>query len=61
MRALQASPAPDLPGLCSNTCNYANDVDCDDGGLGNDYASCLVSCTYQTLLLKSHVSGVFMT
>ena len=54
-RALQASPAPVVPGLCSNTCHYANDVDCDDGGPGYDYASCLVLCTDCTLLPKMHV------
>ena len=27
-------------GLCSNTCNYAADGDCDDGGPNSDYSGC---------------------
>lgn len=27
-------------GLCTNTCLYANDGDCDDGGPGSDYDLC---------------------
>jgi hypothetical protein len=29
-----------VPGLCTNTCRYANDFDCDDGGPGFDYSFC---------------------
>ena len=34
------SPAPPRACLCLNTCHYANDDDCDDGGAGAEYASC---------------------
>jgi hypothetical protein len=34
-------PSSPLPGGCDdNTCQYAFDVDCDDGGLGSDYRLC---------------------
>jgi len=33
-----SGPAPN-PG-CDNTCQYAFDVDCDDGGSGSDYSLC---------------------
>ena len=26
--------------VCDNTCGYANDRDCDDGGLGSEYSVC---------------------
>jgi hypothetical protein len=38
----QSSPPP--PVLCSETCNFASDVDCDDGGPGADFNA----CTYGT-------------
>ena len=38
----QSSPPP--PVLCSETCNFASDVDCDDGGPGSDFNA----CTYGT-------------
>eukprot|EP00900_Chrysochromulina_parva_P011793 jgi/Chrpa1/20614/Chrysochromulina_OHIO_Genome00026547-RA len=38
----QSSPPP--PILCSETCNFASDVDCDDGGPGSDFNA----CTYGT-------------
>jgi len=45
-------PAPSPPptstgGGCSETCNYASDNDCDDGGPGSDYSSCTLGtdCT----------------
>jgi hypothetical protein len=35
------SPTPAPPGFtCVNTCNYASDGDCDDGGSGNEYGIC---------------------
>ena len=35
------SPSPPLvPSLCSNTCNYASDGECDDGGPGAEYGIC---------------------
>jgi len=34
------TPAPDLP--CTNTCIYAFDIDCDDGGRGADYSLCSI-------------------
>ena len=37
------SPPPPPPtnlGPCSNTCNYASDGDCDDGGPGAEFADC---------------------
>ena len=50
-----ASPDPDLEGLddsavtafktvtaCGHTCPYANDGDCDDGGLGASYHLCVI-------------------
>jgi hypothetical protein len=33
-------PSPPLPGCDDNTCQYAFDVDCDDGGAGSDYTLC---------------------
>ena len=33
------SPPPP-PGQCSNTCGYANDFDCDDGGPGAEFTAC---------------------
>ena len=30
----------DFPGLCLNTCSYANDQTCDDGGPNSDYSLC---------------------
>ena len=33
-------PSPPAPFVCSNTCRYANDNDCDDGGPGAEYAIC---------------------
>jgi len=29
---------PSAPGLCDNTCNYASDMECDDGGAGTEYS-----------------------
>ena len=34
------SPGASAPGLCSNTCYYHDDVMCDDGGPGSEYACC---------------------
>merc|ERR1719356_1571002 len=34
------TPEPTPQEFCSNSCNYANDGDCDDGGPGAGYASC---------------------
>ena len=37
-------PSPPPPGApCSNTCYYASDGDCDDGGEGAEYTICAVS------------------
>ncbi|MEM6956302.1 MAG: hypothetical protein AAF645_11455 [Myxococcota bacterium] len=32
-------PAPG-PGGCTNTCSFADDGDCDDGGPGSDFSVC---------------------
>ena len=37
---LPPQPAPPLPGLCLNTCVYAGEGDCDDGGPGSEYSFC---------------------
>ena len=33
-------PAPPASSECSDTCNYASDHDCDDGGPGAEYTAC---------------------
>jgi hypothetical protein len=35
-------PMPPMspPGVCLNTCRYASDSDCDDGGAGSEYSMC---------------------
>ncbi|KAL1496014.1 hypothetical protein AB1Y20_014647 [Prymnesium parvum] len=33
-------PPPHSPGICYEDCVYSNDLECDDGGPGADYASC---------------------
>ena len=33
-------PPPPVPPGCTNTCSYAGDKDCDDGGPGSDYNLC---------------------
>jgi len=33
-------PPPSRPGICSDTCYFAYDSDCDDGGPGAEYISC---------------------
>lgn len=46
----QPHPPPPLPPrpppppfeTCGNTCNYENDGDCDDGGMGSEYAICSI-------------------
>jgi hypothetical protein len=35
-----SQPAPEPEELCSNTCIYAFDGDCDDGGPNSDYSFC---------------------
>jgi len=36
-----SSPPPPAPGSCDdNSCQYAFDIDCDDGGIGSDYSLC---------------------
>ena len=41
------SPHSHLPtGPCSNTCNYASDGDCDDGGPGAEFAECSLGTDY---------------
>jgi len=37
-----ASPSPPPPpyNFCGETCNYASDNDCDDGGAGSEFTSC---------------------
>ena len=37
-------PGPPGSGVCSNTCHYAGDGDCDDGGAGGEYSQCF-PCT----------------
>ena len=37
-------PGPPGSGTCVNTCRYASDGDCDDGGPGSDYSEC-TPCT----------------
>jgi len=32
---------PPPPGLCTNTCRFANDSECDDGGPGHEFSECL--------------------
>jgi hypothetical protein len=40
-RVCSLPPAPPpAPGLCTNTCIYAADGDCDDGGPGAEFAAC---------------------
>jgi len=34
-----SSPPP--PGLCTNTCRFASDTECDDGGPGHEFSECL--------------------
>ncbi|MGE0789791.1 MAG: hypothetical protein AB7S26_29225 [Sandaracinaceae bacterium] len=34
------TPADPMPALCSDTCTYANDGECDDGGPGSTYSDC---------------------
>ena len=34
------APADAAAALCSNSCQYAGDFDCDDGGVGSQYSSC---------------------
>lgn len=34
------TPTPMPSALCSNTCEFANDGDCDDGGPGHDFDLC---------------------
>ena len=36
----RAQPSPSSGGSCSNTCNSANDGECDDGGPRSQYAVC---------------------
>mmetsp|Transcript_12948 Transcript_12948/g.25042 ORF Transcript_12948/g.25042 Transcript_12948/m.25042 type:complete len:1027 (+) Transcript_12948:330-3410(+) len=40
-------PPPAAGGGCSNTCGYAGDGDCDDGGAGSEYSFCTLGsdCT----------------
>jgi hypothetical protein len=38
--APDAGPPPPPPGLCTDTCEYASDGYCDDGGAGSDGAVC---------------------
>ena len=33
-------PGPPNSGSCLNTCRYASDGDCDDGGSGGEYSAC---------------------
>ena len=33
-------PSPPLDELCNDSCTYAVDLDCDDGGPGSEYAAC---------------------
>ena len=40
--ALLSGVSPASGQSCSNTCNYASDTDCDDGGMGAEYSSCTV-------------------
>eukprot|EP00900_Chrysochromulina_parva_P005704 jgi/Chrpa1/15134/Chrysochromulina_OHIO_Genome00020374-RA len=41
---VSAQSSPPSPIVCSETCNFASDVDCDDGGPGSDFNA----CTYGT-------------
>ena len=42
--AIMPPPGPPGSGTCLNTCNYASDGDCDDGGNGHEYSAC-TPCT----------------
>jgi|GEM_PF-5269862 hypothetical protein len=35
-------PVGDAQTMCSNTCSYANDGECDDGGVGSQYSACSI-------------------
>lgn len=35
-----SNPGGSSSGRCTNTCEYADDGDCDDGGSGSDYSLC---------------------
>lgn len=36
----EPEPEPEPTGMCTNTCQYANDGECDDGGPNSDYSVC---------------------
>ena len=44
-RRLTSESAPTGPSLCSDTCNFASDAECDDGGTGAEY---FLDCTFGT-------------
>ena len=49
-------PSP-VPVACDNICSYANDNDCDDGGLGSEFSECefgtdCEDCGSRTVLLE---------
>ncbi|KOO28394.1 very low-density lipoprotein receptor-like protein [Chrysochromulina tobinii] len=44
-RRLMSESAPTEPPLCSDTCTFASDAECDDGGAGAEY---FLDCTYGT-------------
>ena len=44
-RRLTSESVPTGPSLCSDTCTFASDAECDDGGTGAEY---FLDCTYGT-------------
>lgn len=51
------NPSPPFTGTCSNTCTYANDNDCDDGGAGSEYSICQLNTDCADCGIGSVVSG----